>query len=150
MAWKRKNKDFADFKPDATTDLAVCVILMITALQGAESGSIFALIASVIYYFSGSAPGPYCVVMMTVLGITATMLRQMYWHRSRGSITIFTGFAVLGYEMSLFVTGWLDELVPLSRANAFVLTAVYSFLVLIPLYPLICKIGLIGGNTWKE
>ena len=134
----------------ATTDLAVCVILMITVIEGTETGSPFVLLASLFYYFSGSAPTAVCVALLTFWGVGTTMMRQMYWHRSRGSITIFTGFAVLGYEMSLFVTGWLDELVPLSRANAFVLTAVYSFLVLIPLYPLICKIGLNGGNTWKE
>ena len=56
----------------------------------------------------------------------------------------------MGYEMSLFVTGLMDELTLVTRASAFALTGAYSCLVLIPLYPLICKIGLIGGNTWKE
>jgi len=134
----------------ATTDLAVCVILMITVIEGTEVGSLFVLLASLFYYFSGSAPTAVCVALLTFWGVGTTMLRQMYWHRSRGSITIFTGIAVMGYEMSLFVTGWLQELTPLSRANSFLLTGAYSFLALIPLYPLICKIGLIGGNTWKE
>ena len=134
----------------ATTDLAVCVILMITVIEGTEGGSLFVLIASLFYYFSGSAPTAVCVALLTFWGVGTTMLRQMYWHRSRGSVTIFTGIAVMGYEMSLFVAGWLQELTPLSRANSFLLTGAYSFLALIPLYPLICKIGLIGGNTWKE
>ena len=37
-----------------------------------------------------------------------------------------------------------------SRLPVFLLTAALSCLVLIPLYSLIYKIGLIGGNTWKE
>lgn len=134
----------------ATTDLAVCVILMITVIEGTEVGSLFVLIASLFYYFSGSAPTAVCVALLTVWGVGTTMIRQMYWHRSRGSVTIFTGIAVMGYEMSLFVTGLLQELTIMSRANSFFLTGAYSCLVLIPLYPLICKIGLIGGNTWKE
>jgi len=36
------------------------------------------------------------------------------------------------------------------RLPVFLLTALFSCLVLIPLYSLIYKIGLIGGNTWKE
>ena len=38
----------------------------------------------------------------------------------------------------------------LFASRLFVLTAAFSCLVLIPLYSLIYKIGLIGGNTWKE
>ena len=36
------------------------------------------------------------------------------------------------------------------QLEAFLLTGIYSSLLLIPLYPLIHRIGLIGGNTWKE
>ena len=38
----------------ATTDLAVCAILLITVIEGIEVGSLFVLIASCMYYFSGS------------------------------------------------------------------------------------------------
>ena len=41
----------------ATTDLAVCAIILITILEGTEVGTVFVLIASTCYYFSGSAPG---------------------------------------------------------------------------------------------
>lgn len=198
MAWKRKNKDLAEFKPDvstatwtktlrltqqqrlrlakwggyvltmvlalvlqdtimsqfrffgATTDLAVCVILLITILEGTETGSLFVLLASLFYYFSGSAPGAYCIALLTFLGTAATMLRQMYWHRSKGSILLCAGIALMGYELGLFVVGLLSELTLMARIGSFVLTGVYSCLMLIPFYPLIYKIGLIGGNTWKE
>ena len=134
----------------ATTDLAVCVILMITVIEGTEVGSLFVLIASLFYYFSGSAPGAYCIALLSFLGIGATMRRQMYWHRSKGSIILCAGTALMCYELGLFVVGLFEELTRFSRLTAFALTGAYSCLLLIPLYPLICKIGLIGGNTWKE
>ena len=134
----------------ATTDLAVCVILLITIIEGTEVGSLFVLIASTLYYFSGSAPGAYSIGLLSFLGIAAVMFRQLYLHRSRGSITLCTAIAVMGYEVGLFVVGIFSELTLWTRLVHFLLTGAYSSLVLIPLYPLICKIGLIGGNTWKE
>ena len=134
----------------ATTDLAVCVILLITVLEGTEVGSLFVLLASLFYYFSGSAPSAYCIVLLTVLGTTATMLRQLYWHRSKGSVLLCTALALMGYELCLFVIGLLGELTWIGRMGSFLFTGLYSSLLLIPLYPLIYKIGLIGGNTWKE
>ena len=53
-------------------------------------------------------------------------------------------------ELGLFVVGLFSELTRFGRLHSFVFTGIYSCLVLIPLYTLICKIGLIGGNTWKE
>lgn len=134
----------------ATTDLATMVIMMITVLEGTEVGSIFVLLISLFYYFSGSAPGPYCVVLMSFLGIAATMLRQMYWHRSKGSVLLCAMLALMGYEIGLFVVGILSELTWVGRIGSFVMTGIYSCLLMIPLYPVIYKIGLIGGNTWKE
>ena len=134
----------------ATTDLAVCVILMITVLEGTEVGCVFVLFASTFYYFSGSAPNASCIALLSFLGTGATMLRQMYWHRSKGSIILCTGFALMAYEIGLFMVGLFYELTIFSRLGVFALTGLYSCLVLIPLYPLIYKIGLIGGNTWKE
>ena len=43
----------------ATTDLPVCAILLITVIEGTEIGSLFVLVASTLYFFSGSTPGPY-------------------------------------------------------------------------------------------
>ena len=70
----------------ATTDLAVSAMLLIAVLEGSEVGSIFILIASTVFYFSGSAPGPYSVAMLTILGLAASLLRQAVWTRSRGSL----------------------------------------------------------------
>ena len=133
-----------------TTDLPVAVILLITVIEGTEVGSLFVLIASLLYYFSGTAPGAYCIILMTVLGIAAVMFRQLYWHRSKGSIILCAAIALLGYELGLFSVGLFEGLTLWVHLNAFVLTGLYSCATLPLFYPLIYKIGLIGGNTWKE
>ena len=134
----------------ATTDLPACAILLITVLEGTEVGSIFVLIASTLYYFSGNAPTAWCIGLMVFFGIGATLFRQMYWHRSKGSVILCAAIALTGYELGLFAVGLTNALTHWGRLPSFVMTAVYSCLVLIPLYSLIYKIGLIGGNTWKE
>ena len=48
------------------------------------------------------------------------------------------------------VVGIMSGLTHWGRLSSFLLTAFYSCLILIPLDSLIFKIGLIGGNTWKE
>lgn len=133
-----------------TTDLAVCAILLITVIEGIETGSLFVLIASSLYYFSGSSPGPVIIAMLTILGIGACMFRQMYWHRSRGSIVMCAGLALMLYELGTYIFGVAQGLTRWDRIDNFAVTGLISFLILIPLYPLINKIGLIGGNTWKE
>ena len=133
-----------------TTDLAVAVILLITVIEGTEAGSVFVLIASLFYYFSGSAPGAYCIALITGLGILAVMFRQLYWHRSKGSIVLCAAIALMAYEVGLFAVGLFEELTLLNYIGSFLLTGIYSCATLLAYYPLIYKIGLIGGNTWKE
>ena len=133
-----------------TTDLPVAVIMLITVIEGTEAGSLFVLIASLFYYFSGTAPGAYCIALMTVLGIAAVMFRQLDWHRSKGSIVPCAAIALMGYELGLFTVGLLSELTLWNHFGNFLLTGMYSCALLPAIYPLIYKIGLIGGNTWKE
>ena len=134
----------------ATTDLAVGAIALITVIEGTEVGSLFVLIASTLYWFSGSAPTPICIALMTAFGIGATMFRQMFWHRSRGTLTLCACLALTAYELGLFVTGVMQGLTYFGRLPSFLLTSAYTCLVMIPLYTLVYKTGLIGGNTWKE
>lgn len=134
----------------ATTDLAVTVILLIAVLEGTEVGSVFVLLASTLYYFSGTAPGAYSIGLMTFLGTGAALVRQMYLHRSRGAIVLCAGLAQMLYELGLYGLGVFMELTRWDRLGSFALTGLYGLLVMIPLYPLVHKIGLIGGNTWKE
>lgn len=134
----------------ATTDLAVCIILLITVIEGVEAGSVFVLLASCFFYFSGSSPGPYCVAFLTFYGIGACLFRQLYWHRNQGSIVLCASLALMLYELSIFGVGIFLELTRWDRLMAFVVTGLLSIAVMIPLYSLINKIGQIGGNTWKE
>lgn len=134
----------------ATTDLAVCGIVLITVIEGVEVGSLFVLIASTLYYFSGTAPGPYCIALLCFIGIIATLLRQAYLRRTKLSIVFCAGFALTLYEVGLYILGMALGLTRWDRIFAFLLTAAYSWAVMIPLYTLINKIGLIGGTTWKE
>ena len=134
----------------ATTDLVVCAILLITVIEGIDTGIVFVIIASCQYYFSGSSPGPLCVALITFLGVGACLFRQMYWHRNRGSIVLCAGLALMLYELGTFAVGMFSGLTRWDRLSTFAVTGALSIAVMIPLYSLINRIGQIGGNTWKE
>ena len=133
-----------------TTDLMASIILLITVIEGVNTGSLFALIASLFYYFSGSSPGPYTVALLTVLGILACIFRQVYWHRNMGSIVLCAGIALMLFELITFGLGIFNGITYWGRMRAFVSTGILSWLLMLPMYPLINVIGQIGGNTWKE
>ena len=134
----------------ATTDLAVCGILLMTVIEGVDVGSLFVRITSTLYYFSGSAPGPYCIALLSFIGIAATLIRQAWLRRTKLSIVFSAGAALTLYELGLYIVGMALGLTRWDRIFSFLLTAAYSWAVMIPLYSLINKIGLIGGTTWKE
>ena len=134
----------------APTDLPAAFILLITVLVGSNYGSVFVLAASLFYWFSGSAPGPYCIALLTFLGVIAAILRQIWWRRGLRSTVICAGCALILYEVAVFIIALLSGLAPWSRVGVFLLTALYSCAIMVPLYPLACKIGKIGGEPWKE
>lgn len=134
----------------ATVELVVSLILLITVAEGTEVGSVFVLIASVLYFYTGTAPGAYTIGFLCFGGIFACLLRQMYLNRSRGAIVLCAGAAAILYEIALFAMGIFQGLTRWEKLPTFLLSGVYNLLIMIPLYPLICKIGTIGGNTWKE
>ena len=134
----------------ATTDLPAMLILLITVIEGVDVGSLYVLLASLFYYFSGTAPSPYCVILLSAIGIFTSLMRQAWLHRGKGSIVFAAGVGLMVYEFSLFVVGLGQGLTRFGRLPAFLLTGVYSWIVMIPMYDLINKIGLIGGSTWKE
>ena len=134
----------------ATTDLAVCGILLISIIAGSEDGGLFALIASTIYWFSGSAPGPYVIAVITFLTIAATLFRQTYWHRGFGSTMLCAGIAMMLYEIIMFLIGIFIGRTMWTRFGVFVLTGALTVAVMFALYPLAKVIGKIGGETWKE
>lgn len=134
----------------ATTDLVAAAILLISVYEGTEDGSVFCLIASTIYWFSGSAPGPYVITLMVFLTVGATLFRQSFWHRGFSSITLCAGISLFAYEMLLFLVGMFMGLTIWARAGVFFLTALLSCVVMLALYPAVNAIAKIGGDTWKE
>ena len=134
----------------ATTDLVPMAILLITVLSDVYAGSLFAIIASTVYEFTGSAPGPYVVAFITVLGIAAAFFRQSFWRRGFRSHCICAGLALLVYELAVYGTGLFLGLTYFSRIGVFVTTWALSFAVMLALYPLIRKIQKIGGELWRE
>ncbi len=134
----------------ATTDLAVCMILLIGLYEGTENGSLFAFIASIVYLFSGSSPGPFCIGMITTLTVGINLIRQNLWQRSFGSILLCTCVSVMLYEMGTFVMGLISGLTIFARVGVFFLTGAFSCIAVLPMYPLVRAISKIGGDTWKE
>ena len=134
----------------ATTDLPVAFILLVGIYEGLENGSVFTLAASLVYWFSGSAPTPVCVALMCVLVILIGLFRPLYWHRSFGSVALCVSIAIMLYELLLFVTGLLSGLTILSRVSVFALTGGITCITMLPMYPLVRVISRIGGESWKE
>lgn len=134
----------------ASTDLVPCGIFLICLLEGTETGSIFALISSLFYLFSGTAPGGFAMVLITALAVCFCVFRQAYLQQGFGAAMLCTGAALLIYELAVFAIGLFLELTTLSRITGFLLTAGMSFLSAPLLYPLFIAIESIGGNTWKE
>ncbi len=134
----------------ATTDLVPCFILLTAVVIGTEQGSVFALIAAVFYHFSGSAPGAYAVALIPLFGIAAGLFRENFWRRGFASDMLCAAIAMMLYEIGVFGCGTFSGLTSWFRFGVFLVTGILSVLVMLPLYPLVSKIGAIGGETWKE
>ena len=134
----------------ATTDLVPMAIVLITVISDVYAGSLFALIASTMYEFTGSAPGPYVVAFLTIFGIAAAFFRQSFWRRGFRSNCICAGLALLAYELAVYGTGLFLGLTYFSRIGVFLNTWLLSALVMLLIYPLTSKIQKIGGELWRE
>ena len=134
----------------ATTDLPVAFILLVGLYEGLENGSVFTLVASLIYWFSGSAPTPVCVGLLCVLNIFIGLFRQMYWNRSFGSLTLCAGISIMLYEMLLFALGLFQGLTIMDRVGVFALTGAFTCITMLPMYPLVRVISKIGGESWND
>ena len=133
-----------------TTDLVPCGIFLICALEGCHSGSLFALLASIGYLFSGSAPGPQILVLITVLGVLTSAIRQTYLQPGLRSAMLCTLLAMVLYELCVFAFCLLLGQVTGSRLTAFLISAVLSPLTVPVLYLIMRPIMAIGGRSWKE
>lgn len=134
----------------ATTDLVPMLIFTVCILQGGESGCVFALLASVIYHFSGSAPGPYCIVLITFLAVLAAIFRQAYLRKGFSALMLCSTMCMFLYEIGVFLIGLFLNQTYSQRFGLFLLTALMTLLCLPAVYPIVLSIGKIGGETWKE
>ena len=134
----------------ASTDLVPCAIIVICITEGTEGGSVFALIASLLYLFSGTAPGPYAMVFITLLAVLVSAFRQGYLHKGFAASMLCTGVAMLVYELAVFIVGLFLDLTSPGRLLTFVLTAVFSMIAAPLLYLLAKAISAIGGQSWKD
>ena len=130
-------------------DVTPALIMLICVLEGSEQGSMFALIGSMIYVFSGTGQGYYCILLLTLTAVLAASFRQAYLRRSAGSDLICVGAMIL-YELGVFAMGLFQGLTYRSRWPVFVMTAIVGTLTAGAVYALLKHIGTIGGNAWKE
>lgn len=133
-----------------TTDLVPCAIILICVQLGGDRSSLFALIAALLYKFSGTAPGYYVVALIPILGVMAAVLRQSYFRRSFSSIMLCACTATMLYEMGIFAVGLLFQNTIPSRAASFAITGALSLLSYPILYPITKAIEKIGDRTWKD
>ena len=131
-------------------DVTPALIVLICVLEGSENGSLFALLGSMVYVFSGTGQGHYCIVLLTMAAVLATTFRQSYLRRGAGSDLICVGGAMMLYEMGIFTAGMLQGLTYRARWGVFFVTAIISTLAAGAVYALLKYIGTIGGNAWKE
>ena len=134
----------------ATTELVPCAIFLICILEGTHRGSVFALVAGLLYLFSGTAPGPYSMVAITFYSIGVCIFRQAFLQESFSSAMLCVTAAMLAYVLTNFAFGLFLGLTPLSRVHGFLITAGLSLLAAPVFYPIFKAIGAIGGYSWKE
>ena len=134
----------------STTDLVPCCIFAICLLEGADSGSLFCLLAATVYQFSGTAPGFHIIPLIPFLGVVTSIFRQNYLQKSFAATILCAGTATAVYELVVFAAALFIEQTHPGRFFTALVTAGLDWLVLPLLYPILASISKIGGETWKE
>ena len=129
-----------------TTELVPCGIFLICILEGLEKGSVFSLIASLLYLFSGSAAGTYSVVFITGLAVFVTAFRQSYLQHGFSAAALCTAAAMLLYELATFAIAVFLGAAQLSSLPAVLVTGLMTLPAIPVLYPVFLAIG---GNQWE-
>lgn len=134
----------------ATTDLVSAAILMVCIMLDPEIGCVFTLVGACLYEFSGSAPGPYVIALLTFLGLLMAIFRHSFLRSGFGAVILCTGVAVMLYQLTLFGIGYFLGHTTLPRLPGFCMTGLLSLAVMPALYPIFSSISKIGGETWRE
>lgn len=128
----------------ATTELVIVGIFLVCLAEGVEKGSVFSLVAALLYMFSGTAAGYYSIVFITGLSIAVTLFRQSYLQKNFAAAMLCTVFAVLTYEMAVFFIGVFLGMTTWTRMLSHFLTGAYSLLFAPALYPVVKAISTIS------
>ena len=134
----------------ATTELVPCGIFLICLMEGTETGSVFSLVASMLYLFSGSAAGNYSLVLLTAISFLITLLRQAFLQKGFSAAMVCTFLGLLAYELTVFGIAVFFGQTYMGRIGVAVFTAVLTTLAAPVLYPLLVRICKLGGESWKE
>lgn len=134
----------------ATTELVPVAIFLICIIEGAQSGSVFALVSGAAYLFSGTAPGVYAMVFIVFAGVAVSVFRQAYLQKGFGAALFCAAVAMLLYELSVFGMGLFLGLTIPARFPGFMITTGLSLIAVPVLYPVVLFIGSLGGEAWKE
>ena len=130
-----------------TTELVPCGIFLICLLEGVERGSVFSLVASLVYLFSGSAAGYYSVVLITILAVFVTAFRQSYLQQGLGAALLCVTAAMLAYEGMVYVIALFLQIARPDAIWGCLVTAIVTLPAIPILYPIVHAIG---GKTWNE
>lgn len=133
-----------------TTDLVSAAILMVCIMLDPEIGCVFVLVSACLYEFSGSAPGPYVIALLTGLGMLMAIFRHGLLRASFSAVLFCTGVAVLAYQLILFAISYFLGNATASHLADFLVKGLLSLAVMPALYPIFSSISKIGGETWRE
>ena len=133
-----------------TIDVVPAAIILVCVMEGAEAGGVFALCASIFYYYSGSAPGAYCIALIVLPSVAVAMFRQGYLRRGFASHWVCTAVAAFVYQLGVFFMAMFFGNTFWSHWLSFVMNAGLGLLALPVVYPLLNAVSQIGGDKWKE
>ena len=131
-------------------ELTPCAIILVCMLESRESGGMFALAASLVYVLSGTAPGPYCIALITIPAVLMELFRSNFLRRSFSSHWLCSTVAVVVYQLGVFLMGLFLTQTYFSRITVVLMTTLLSVFFMPVLYPVLSLIGKVGGKTWKE
>lgn len=146
-------QDVALYRVDVAggcTDLVPCLILMVAVIQGVESGSVFVLVTSTLYFFSGSSAGFHVIPLLTAVTVLVVIFRQAFLQRGLWTALLCTAMGLLLYEMGLFGINLFLKLTVASRVHAALITVGLSLIAVPVAYPVMMAIGKLGGEAWGE
>ena len=134
----------------STTDLVPCAIIAICVLEGATESSTFALVASFLFYATGSSGGVHTIPVLTFCGLGAAIFRQNYLQKGFSATMLCTGVAMVLYEAVAFAWALIMAQTYLGRWSVVLIMSGLSTAAVSLLYRIFLAIGKIGGESWKE